>query len=184
MQKPQVLMMYARIPSADFQWMALGAGQYLATDRTALEISGRVEIANHIKPPRSSRNGQLSVSSSSSNSSSLTPTLSGTLCTKATRNFFINSSAKLCCDIVRVPLLRSLEYRHPPYHFKSPRFLTGMVRFKSTHNLSHLSFCHTAKTTSTCTTAMIAARPSSIKRKTYTSVMHCSKPSLLRHVAR
>ena len=132
--------MYARIPSADFQWTAFGAEQYLATDRTALEISGRVEIASHIKPPTSSRNGQFSLSSFSSNFSSLTPTLSGTLCTEVTRNFFTNFSAKLCWNIVRVPLLRSLEYRHPPYHFKSPRFLTGMVRFKSAHNLSHLSF--------------------------------------------
>ena len=144
--KPQVPLMYARIPSADFQWTAFGAEQYFATDRTALEISGRIEIASHIKPPTSSRNGQLPVSSFSSKSSSLTPTLSGTLCTEVTRNFFTNFSAKLCWDIVRVPLLRSLEYRHPPYHFKSRRFLTGMVWFKSTHNLSHLSFCPTAQT--------------------------------------
>ena len=39
----------------------------------------------------------------------LAPTLSGTLCTDVTRNFFTNSSAKLCWDIVRVPLFsRSL----------------------------------------------------------------------------
>ena len=176
--------MYARIPSADFQWMAFGAEQYLATDQTALEISGRFEIDNHIKPPTSSANDQLSVFLSSSNSSSLTPTLSGTLCTEVTRNFFTNSSAKLCWDIVRVPLLRSLEYRHPPYHFKSPRFLTGMVWFKSTHNLPHLSFYPTAKMSSTCTTAVIATRPSSLKRKTHTFVMHCSKPRLLTHVVR
>ena len=145
MPNPHVPLMYARIPRSEFQWTAFGAEHYLATDRTALEISGRVEIANHIKPPTSSRNGQFSVSSFSSISSSLTPTLSGTLCTEVTRNFFTNSSAKLCWDFVRVPLLRSLGYRHPPYHFKSPRFLTGMVGFKSTHNLSHLSFCPTAK---------------------------------------
>ena len=79
MPKPQVPLKYVRIPSADFQWMAFGAEQYLATDRTALEISGRVEIAYHIKPPTGSRNDQLSVFSSSSNSYNLTPTLSGTL---------------------------------------------------------------------------------------------------------
>ena len=134
MPKPQVPLTYARIPSADFQWTAFGAEQYLATDRTALEISGRVEIASHIKSPTRSRNGQLSISSFSSNSSSLTPTLSGTLLTEVTWNFFTNFSAKLCWDIVRVPLLRSLEYRHPPYHFKSRRFSTVIVRFKSTHN--------------------------------------------------
>ena len=149
----------------------------LATDGTALEISGLVEIANHVKPPISSRNRQLSVSSSL-NSSSLIPTLSGTLCTEVIRNFFSNSSSKLCWDIVRVPLLRSLEYRNPPYHFKPPRFLTGMVWFKSKHYLSHLSFCPTAKILSTCTTAVIATRPSSTTRKTHTSVMNCSKPSL------
>ena len=171
MPKPQVPLTYARIPSADFQWTAFGAGQYLATDRTALEISGRVEIASHIKPPTSSRNGQLPVSFSSS-SSSLNPTLSGTLCTKVTRNFFTNSSAKLCCDIVRVPLLRSLEYRHPPYHFKSPRFLTGMVRFKSTHNLSHLSFCPTAKISSTCTTAVIACHTSILNQAKNRYICH------------
>ena len=92
---------------------------------------------------------------------------------------------KLCWDFVRVPLLRSLGYRHPPYHLKLPRFLTGTVWFKSTHNLSHLSFCPTAKISSTCTTAVIATRSwSSTKRKTHTSVMYCSKPSLLRHFVR
>ena len=33
--------------------MAFGVDQYLATDRTALEISGRVDIADDIKPPTS-----------------------------------------------------------------------------------------------------------------------------------
>ena len=74
------------------------------------------------------------------------PLLSHTILTRETgtkihMNFFTNSFAKLCWDIVRVPFLRSLEYRHPPYRFKSPRFLTGMIWFKSTHYLSHLSFC-------------------------------------------
>ena len=177
--------MYALIPSDDFQWMAFGAELYLATDRTAVEISGRVEITNHIKPPTSLRNGQLSLSSSSSYSSNFTPTLSGTLCTEVTRNFFTNSSPNPCWDIVRVPLLRSLEDRHPPYHFKTPRFFTGMARFKSTHNLSHFSFCPTVKISSTCTIALIVTRLSSIRRKAHnTSVMRCSKPSLLRHVVR
>ena len=128
MSKPQVPLMYAIIPSTDFQWTAFDAEQYLATDRTALEISERVEIANQIQPPTSSRNGQLSFSLSSSYSSNFTPTLSGTRCTEVTRNFFTNSSANLCWDIVRVLLLRYLGYRHLPYHFKSPRFLTGMIR--------------------------------------------------------
>ena len=164
--------------------MVFGAEQYLATDPTALEIPGCVEIANHIKPPTRSRNGQLSVSWSSSNSSNLTPTLSGTLCTEVARNCFTNSFAKLSWDIVRVLLLRSLEYQPSPYHFNSPRFLTGMVRFKSTHNLSYLPFCRTAKVSSTCTTAVIGTRPSLIKRKTHTTVFHCSKPCILRHVVR
>ena len=128
--------MHARVPSAAFHWMAFGVDQPLTTDRTALDLSGRVEIANHIKPPTSSRNGQLSVPSSSSNSSNFTPTLSGTLCTEVTRNFVTNSSAKLCWDVVRVPLSRSLEWRHPPCHLNSPMFLTGIVRFKLTH------YCH------------------------------------------
>ena len=38
--------MYANIPSAVFQWMAFGAEEYLATDRSAFEISGRVEVDN------------------------------------------------------------------------------------------------------------------------------------------
>ena len=80
--------------------------------------------------------------------------------------FLHHSSAKLCWDVVRVPLSRSLEYRHPPYHFNSPRFLTGTVRFKSTHYQSHISLYPTAKVSSTCTTAVISTRLSSIKRKT------------------
>ena len=136
--------------------MAFGVDQPLTTDRTALGISGRVGIANNIKPP-SSRNGQLSVLSSSSISSNFTPTLRGVvnmfflskfltqllskkgtrlLCTKVTRNFVTNSSSKLCWDVVRVPLSLSLEWRHPPSHFNSPTFLSEIVRFKSTH------YCH------------------------------------------
>ena len=75
--------------------------------RNRLNCVGNIaacRIANHTKPPTSSRNGQFSVSSFSSNSFCLTPTLSGTLCTKVTRNLFIKYSAKLCWDIVRVPL--------------------------------------------------------------------------------
>ena len=46
--------------------MTLGAVQYLATARTALEMSGRVDTDSHIKLPTNLRNGQfLSISSSS-----------------------------------------------------------------------------------------------------------------------
>ena len=128
--------MHARIPSAAFQWMTFGVDQPLTTDRTALDISGRVEIAKHIKPPSSSRKGQLSGPSSPSNSSNFTATLSGVLCAKVTRICFTNSFAKLCWEVVRVPPSRSLEWRHPPCHLNSPTFLTGIVRFKSTH------YCH------------------------------------------
>ena len=55
---------------------------------------------------------------------------------------------------------------------------------QSTNNLSHLSFCPTSKISSTCTTAVIATHPSSIKRKTYASVIHCWKPNILRRVVR
>ena len=37
---------------------------------------------------------------------------------------------------------------------------------------------------STCTTAMIATRPSSTKRKTHASAKHCWKPSVFKHVVR
>ena len=52
--------MYSKMLRAAFQWMALGAVQYLATARTALAISGRVDIDSHIKLPTNSRNGQFS----------------------------------------------------------------------------------------------------------------------------
>ena len=45
--------------------MAFGAEQHRATAQTALERSGRVEIAPHITLPTDSRNGQFSVSLSS-----------------------------------------------------------------------------------------------------------------------
>ena len=67
--------------------MALGAVQYLATARTAFEISGRADIDSHIKLSTNSRNGQFSTPSSSSNSSSSTPTRSGTLCVEVTQSF-------------------------------------------------------------------------------------------------
>lgn len=45
----EIPVMYERTPNVAFQWTAFGAEQYLATGRTALERSGHVEIAHHIK---------------------------------------------------------------------------------------------------------------------------------------
>ena len=103
----RVPLMYSMMPTAASQWMALGAVQYLATARTALAISGRVDTDSHIKLPTNSRNGQFSTFSFSLNSSSFTPTRSGTLCVEVTQNVFTNSSASIFWDIVRVSISRS-----------------------------------------------------------------------------
>ena len=96
--------MYYKMPRAAFQWIALGAVQYLATARTAFETFVRVNIHSHIKLPINSWNGPFSTPSSSSTPSSYIPTRSGTLCLEVTQNVSTNSSAKVYWDIVMVPI--------------------------------------------------------------------------------
>ena len=62
--KSEVPFMYARISSIDFRWTTFGAEKYYTIDRTALEMSGRAEIAKCVKLLTSSRNGQFSLFSS------------------------------------------------------------------------------------------------------------------------
>ena len=173
--------MYLKMPRVAFQWIAIGAVQYLATARTAFEMPGRVDIDSQIKLPTNSRNGHFSTLSSSSNSPSFTPTRSGTLFVEVTQNVFIHSSANVFWGIVKVSIFRSRVWWQPPYHLSSPKFLTGTIRFNSSRNTSHLLFSPTANMSSTCATAMISTRPSSTKRKTHASAKHCWKPSVFKH---
>ena len=146
------------MPRAAFQWKALGAVQNLGRARTAFEMSGRVYNDSQIKLPSNSRNGQFSTISPSSNSSSFTPTRSGTLLVEVTQTFFTYSSANVLWDIVRVPISHSRVQWQPPYNLSSPRFLTGTIRFNSSRNISHLLFNPTANMPSICTITMIATR--------------------------
>ena len=152
------------MPRAAFLWMALGAVQYLATARTALAISGRVDIDSHIKLRTNSRNGQFSTLSSSSNSSSSAPTRSGTLCVEVTQNVFT--------IITHRQTFSGISSEYP----SSVRVCCGnlhTIRFNSSRNTSNLLYNSTANMSSTSTTAMIAARPSSTKRKMHASAKHC-----------